>query len=479
MAETDNNIGRVIGDYRLLKLLGKGGMGVVYKARQLSLARSVAVKILPAELSQHENSLKRFFREGKVLAKLEHPNIVQVLQAAQDGDTYYLAMEYVRGRTLREVLKKEGRFEVKRAVDIARQIAEALDTAHEHEVIHRDIKPGNIMLDRSGRVRVLDFGLAKVVSEISSELTATGAFLGSPRYMAPEQWRGEPVTPQTDIYGLGVVLYEMLAGEPPFRGETPQSLMHEILEGHFPAPSFKNPDVTTALDRIVLDMTAKDPAKRYVSAKALAETLQAFSEGRHESEISEAEIVYERLKKNLKLDADFEHDPVKGLDDKFRDWDEGSPPAAGVQAAGQSGSPYQETSELQWSYIVFPLIFLALFFTVIWYSGYWRSPAVPPQPSPTERRPLLTSRGLTYPNLQPGTMYTVSQSIWLFAVPYDFLSNQEQLPPGGVFLVNAVVKGRPDWNRLWYRVIVNSGSDDYMMYVRAVDLNRMDVVAIE
>ena len=274
MAAPDPNIGRVLGDYKLLKMLGRGGMGIVYKARQLSLDRSVAIKILRSEIAENENLVKRFLREGKVLAKLEHSNIVRVHQVGRDRDTYYLAMEYVRGKTLREVLKEDGRLKVNRAVDIARQVAEALASAHKQDIIHRDIKPGNIMIDRKGRVRVMDFGLAKVMSEISSGLTSTGTILGSPRYMAPEQWRGDPATPQTDIYGLGTVLYEMLAGEPPFRGETPQSLMHEILAGDFPAPSYKNPNVITALDTIVLDMTAKDPAKRYVSAESLAKEMR-------------------------------------------------------------------------------------------------------------------------------------------------------------------------------------------------------------
>lgn len=302
MAETDNNIGRVIGDYRLLKLLGKGGMGVVYKARQLSLDRSVAVKLLPDTLAEDQVFVRRFFREGKTLAKLDHPNIVGVLHVGKDDETHYLVMDYIRGKTLRQLMKKEGRFEVDRALDIARQVAVALAEAHKNGIIHRDIKPANIMIDREGRVKVMDFGLAKAIGGVTTEVTASGVLVGSPRYMSPEQWRGEPLSPQTDIYSLGILLYEMLTGEAPFAADAAHVIMLKALEWQCPAPSWKNAAVTSAIDKIISDMVAKEPRMRYVSSEVLAGELRGLLKGAdkpHASHIEEDRVQLGEESENL------------------------------------------------------------------------------------------------------------------------------------------------------------------------------------
>ena len=269
MAET------LIGKYEIRRELGRGGMGVVYEGYDRDLTRSVAIKTLAAHLAQEEEFVKRFVREARAIAQLSHPNIVTIHEIGAQGGAPFIVMEYVKGHALSQYIARTGRIETRRALEIARQVALALAEAHRCNIIHRDIKPANIMLTESGRVKVMDFGLAKICGAGAS-LTAAGTALGTPLYMSPEQWKGVQVDARTDIYSLGVVLFEMLAGAPPFRqGDTPYSLMHQIVDEPFPDLDALDPPAPPAVTRMIQRMVAKDPALRYPVVQQLYDDLTA------------------------------------------------------------------------------------------------------------------------------------------------------------------------------------------------------------
>lgn len=278
MGYTDSLIGQVVGNYHILKELGRGGMGVVYKAHETSLNRIVALKVLPRHLAQDPAFVKRFLREARAAASLNHPNIVTVYAVGEHNGIYFIAMEYVKGMALADLIRRKGQLEVREALNITLQAAWALKEAHKSEIIHRDVKPQNIMVDRAGRVKVMDFGLAKVLYG-STALTADGAILGTPRYMSPEQCQDENLDARTDIYSLGVVLYEMLCGCPPFDADSPMQLMLKIVQKPFPRLRDVNSDVPPTVAEIVACMTAKDPRARYPSAESLVADLRAVQKG--------------------------------------------------------------------------------------------------------------------------------------------------------------------------------------------------------
>ncbi len=257
-----------IGKYHILGLLGKGGMGEVYKALQPDLDRHVAIKLMIAGEHASEEMIRRFQREAQVAAKIQHPGIVQVYDFGSEGKLHYFVMELVEGRSLKQLIESRS-VAPDQAVRIAVAAARALHAAHERGIVHRDVKPGNIMIDSKGRVRVADFGLAKIAD---GKLTASGALLGTPYYMSPEQAFGAPeeVTARSDIYGLGAVLYEMLTGRTPFTGATAMAVLRKLESEEPPAPG-----VSPAIDAIVLRALAKDPKKRFASAKEFADELAA------------------------------------------------------------------------------------------------------------------------------------------------------------------------------------------------------------
>jgi serine/threonine-protein kinase len=283
--ETDPLIGRVISDrFRIVAPIARGGMGVVYKAEQAPLGRLVAIKILSLKHDETKDPefRKRFFLEAATVAKLTHPNTVTVFDYGQDhGGLYYIAMELVNGRTLKKALAAEGPFPPPRAVHIAKQICRSLREAHRLGVIHRDMKPGNVMLvDRDGEdhVKVLDFGLVKQVDNNPDEdLTQAGVFMGSPKYMAPEQIQGEAVDGRTDIYAVGVVLYEMLTGRVPFQHDNQM----QILTAHIrdPVPPMTTPagvpPIPPELQAIVFKCLEKKPENRYGDMEALLHALKS------------------------------------------------------------------------------------------------------------------------------------------------------------------------------------------------------------
>ncbi len=271
---------RVLGGrYRVVRHLARGGMAEVYLARDELLDRHVAVKVLFPELAEDGSFVERFRREARAAAGLNHPSIVSVFDFGEDEGSYYIVMEFVDGTTLRDVIRSEGPLEPTQAAQVGADIAAALSVAHQHGIIHRDVKPGNVLIaDATSSVKVADFGIARA-GDPRESLTMTGAVMGTATYLAPEQAQGRPIDHRTDLYALGIVLYEMLAGRAPFSGETPMAIAYKHLSESPAAPSTHNPAVPAALDRVVLRAMEKDPDARYASANELRADLLTAARG--------------------------------------------------------------------------------------------------------------------------------------------------------------------------------------------------------
>ncbi|TAM82094.1 MAG: tetratricopeptide repeat protein [Acidobacteria bacterium] len=269
-------IGTAVSHYSLITKIGRGGMGVVYRARDTKLGRDAALKFLPEEFVKDPQKLERFRREAWAASALSHPNICTIYEIGEHEGHLFIAMELVEGKTLAEKLKG-GPLAIEEVVANSRQIAEALDEAHEHNIVHRDLKPANVMVTPKGRVKILDFGLAKLVRETETDaqteesllLTHAGAVMGTVPYMAPEQLSGEPVDARTDLYALGELMYEMATGQRPFLEPQTSRLISAILTRLPRRPSELNPQVSEELEAIIVKAMEKDPAKRYQSAREL------------------------------------------------------------------------------------------------------------------------------------------------------------------------------------------------------------------
>ncbi|HUO83504.1 MAG TPA: serine/threonine-protein kinase, partial [Thermoanaerobaculia bacterium] len=264
-----------IGHYTIVSQLGRGGMGVVYKAHEESLNRFVAIKLLGEHLLEDEIFVSRFVREAQSAASLSHPNIVQIYFIGQDEGRPYFVMEHVSGRSLQRLIRERGRIENPQAAQMILQAAHGLAAAHDKGIIHRDIKPGNLMLDERGLVKIADFGLA-LPSQEQNRLTATGLLMGTPGYLAPEQCRGEQADHRTDIYALGVTWFEILTGTAPFKADSPLLLLKQILEDDPPEIATLNPEVDGEARRILGRMLAKDRTQRYQSCHELAADLEEY-----------------------------------------------------------------------------------------------------------------------------------------------------------------------------------------------------------
>lgn len=275
-------IGKQLGNYKIIEKLGRGGMAYVFKALDQSLNREVALKILSDQLSEDVDYIKRFQREAQAAAQLNHPNIVQVFYIGEDNDHHYFAMEYIKGKSLAEIQKEEGIISANKAVSIIAQVADALDEAHRAGLVHRDIKPSNIMVTPNGKAKVTDFGIA-YVANAKTKLTRDGSIIGTPEYLSPEQCEGKTVDQRSDIYSLGVTLYELLAGKTPYEAETPVSMIMKIVKGEYRSVQELNPNVPQTLRTIVEKMMQTDPDKRYASMADVASALNAF-EGIPEAE---------------------------------------------------------------------------------------------------------------------------------------------------------------------------------------------------
>lgn len=263
-----------IGRYEVVSVMGQGAMGTVYKAADPVIERVVAIKTINLDLSKEERAEfeERFYREAKSAGRLSHPNIVTIYDVGETEDAAYIAMEYIEGQSLRDVLDSGVVLPLKRICQIAVQIANALNYAHENGVVHRDIKPANIMISRGNEVKIMDFGIALIPS---GSRTQAGTVLGSPKYMAPEQVAGKAADGRADIFSLGVVLYEMLTGSPPFNGDNLTAIMYKILNEEPPRPSKLNARVPPVFDRIVAKALAKRPEDRYQNAKEFSRELRS------------------------------------------------------------------------------------------------------------------------------------------------------------------------------------------------------------
>ncbi len=330
----DSSPQRVYNDrYELTQHIARGGMAEVYRAQDRLLGRPVALKVLFPELSVDRSFVERFRREAQAAANLSHPNIVPVFDWGEDQGTYFIVMEYVDGRPLSSVLRSSGSMQAERIASIGADVAAALSYAHRHGVVHRDIKPGNILLTDDGMVKVTDFGIARAVNTEES-LTQTGAVMGTATYFSPEQAQGYGVDGRSDIYSLGVVLYEMATGRPPFVGETPVAVASKHVRESPRAPRELNPGIPLALEAVIARAMAKEPEQRYQSAQELQSDLRSIAHGH--SEVPAGALA-------TSVVAATPAAAVTGVVPGFG----GSPGTAATQVLGASGAPATEVMGAQ------------------------------------------------------------------------------------------------------------------------------------
>src|SRR4051794_26415975 len=271
--------GRVFSNrYEIQRELAQGGMAEVYLARDQLLNRPVALKALFPEYAREPSFVERFRREAQAAANLNHPNIVAIYDWGQESGTYFIVMEYVEGESLRDLIRSEAPIEANTTAEIGAEIASALGFAHREGVVHRDVKPGNVLLTRNGTVKVTDFGIARAGA--SDGLTQTGSVMGTATYFSPEQAQGQSVDGRSDVYSLGIVLYEMVTGVAPFSGDSPVAVAYKHVQEEPTPPSQRNPDVPPDLENIILTAMAKDADLRYQTADDLRADLLRFRRGR-------------------------------------------------------------------------------------------------------------------------------------------------------------------------------------------------------
>ena len=263
---------RLSGRYKILEVIGGGGMANVYLARDIILERDVAIKILRLDFSNDDELIKRFRREAHSATSLAHPNIVSIYDVGDEDDIYYIVMEYVAGKTLKQYIQKHAPLDPREALDIMMQLTSAISHAHQNQIVHRDIKPHNILVDPNGTVKVTDFGIAIALS--STTITQTNSVLGSVHYLSPEQARGGISTNKSDLYSLGIVLFELITGRVPFEGESAVSIALKHLQTETPSPKRWNPTVPQSVENIILKATAKDPFHRYETVDKMEEDIR-------------------------------------------------------------------------------------------------------------------------------------------------------------------------------------------------------------
>ena len=277
--------GRILADrYELKELIGQGGMADVYLAYDDILKREVAVKILRSSLTGDPIYITRFHREARAAAALCHRNIVEIYDVGEEDDLYYIVMEYVRGQTLKELINKRGALHYVEAVDIMKQVVSATALAHSMGIVHRDLKPQNILVTDSGIVKIADFGIASIQS--LSQVTQTDTIMGSLHYLAPEIARGEKATPQSDIYALGVVFYELLRGDVPFNGESPVNIALKHMRDEIPSVRAYNPAIPQSVENIIIKATAKNINNRYQCADDMLDDLDTCLERLDEEKLT-------------------------------------------------------------------------------------------------------------------------------------------------------------------------------------------------
>lgn len=299
----------LINRYEILEKVGDGGMALVYRAKDTLLNRIVAVKVLREQFAGDDEFIERFRREAQSAASLSHPNVVNIYDVGHTDSIHFIVMEYVDGQNLSDLIKTKGELSQHFVVSVAMQIATGLAHAHHHGIIHRDIKPHNILITNEGRVKVTDFGIAQAMSSVN--LTQTGVVLGSVHYFSPEQARGVNVQAASDLYSLGVVMYEMIVGKQPFRGDTPISIaLKQIQETPIPPRQYR-PDLHRGLEQLVLQLLAKEPAQRPKSADDVVSILQGIDRELNSAGVEDPDLDNE---KTLMLSAvDVQDKEVSGL----------------------------------------------------------------------------------------------------------------------------------------------------------------------
>ena len=279
--------GQKINDrYQIIKSIGEGGMANVYLAYDTILDRNVAVKVLRGDLATDEKFVRRFQREALSASSLSHPNIVEVYDVGEDNGQYYIVMEYIEGCQLKQLLKKRGRLTLSEVIDIMLQITDGLSVAHDAYIIHRDIKPQNIMILDSGLVKITDFGIAMAMN--STQLTQTNSVMGSVHYLPPEQANGKGSTLQSDIYSMGILMYELLTGELPYKGDNAVEIALKHLKEKIPSVRDKYPEIPQSVENIIIKATAKNPKNRYADARSMNEDLRTCLD---DSRVNEPKIV--------------------------------------------------------------------------------------------------------------------------------------------------------------------------------------------
>lgn len=263
--------------YEIIEKIGVGGMAIVYKAKDILLNRIVTIKVLREQFASDDDFVRRFRREAQSAASLSHPNIVSIYDVGKDGDTEYIVMEYVEGQNLKELIREYAPLSSEQSINLALQIARAIRHAHEHNIIHRDIKPHNILVTADGRAKVTDFGIARAVS--AATVTHTGDIIGSVHYLSPEQAKGVQTNEQSDLYSLGIILYELLTGKVPYDGETPIAIALKHLQENPVPPSSLNPRISQELENVILKAIAKSPERRYQTASELIQDLTRVQNG--------------------------------------------------------------------------------------------------------------------------------------------------------------------------------------------------------
>ncbi len=378
---------RLLGSrYEIGETLGYGGMAEVHRGRDVRLGREVAVKVLRADLARDPSFQARFRREAQAAASLNHPAIVAVYDTGEEdmyGNQPYIVMEYVEGRTLREVLKTEGRLMPRRAMEIVADVCAALDFSHRNGIVHRDVKPGNAMITRTGAVKVMDFGIARAVADNAATVTQTAAVIGTAQYLSPEQARGESVDARSDVYSTGVLLFELITGSPPFTGDSPVAVAYQHVRENAPPPSMLNPDVPAELDAIVMKAMAKNPANRYQSAGEMRADLIRAINGR--PIMAEPVMIEDEATTVL-------GGPGGGRTGMY-------PPAGYGAGAGRSAPPPQRRSPWTWVAIALAILLvlgLAAFTTAQLLGGEGREVAVPTLTGRTQAdaERLLSEAGL-------------------------------------------------------------------------------------
>ena len=265
--------------YQIMEKLGSGGTAIVYKGQDTLLGRMVTIKILREEYASNEDFVRRFRREAQAVASLAHGNIVSVYDVGYETNMHYIVMEFVEGRSLKDYIKLRGALDAQEAATIMIQILDGISYAHEHGIVHRDIKPHNILLGKDGRAKVTDFGIAVGMSDVTQTYNTSSRIMGSVHYIAPEQVQGHPVTEKSDIYSAGVVFYEMLTGQLPFSGDTPISIAMQHVQGELTLPHQLNPRIPIGLSYVVMRAMRKNPDTRYDTAKEMSEAIRSVSEG--------------------------------------------------------------------------------------------------------------------------------------------------------------------------------------------------------